>query len=112
MEMTPANMTPEIARARKSSRGSAGLLGSPPSILATEMERRTAMMQKPAETSTQARLLPVTRISLKAKNAAVSWISTAATCSRTEMATMMVSSMSSTIRGNALPYKSALSLIR
>jgi hypothetical protein len=59
-------MTAEIARAKESSRGSAGLLWFPASILATEMERRTAMIQKPAETNTQARLLPVTRISLKA----------------------------------------------
>ena len=61
MARTPANMTAEIVRAMISSRGSGGLFGSPASILATSMERRTAMMQKPAETSSQALVLPVTR---------------------------------------------------
>ncbi len=86
-------MTPDIARAMQSSRWSGGVLGSPVSILATEMERRNAMRQKPAQISTQAVLLPVTRISLKAKYAALSCTITATTCSKTEMETFRVSSM-------------------
>ena len=68
-------------------------------------ERRSAMRQKPAANQHPGRAAPGDPDQPQGKNAAVSWVSTAATCSRTEMATKSVSSMSSTIRDNEPDYE-------